>query len=61
MLIFNNEGHLVDGDQWVAVGNPDNKDWVQIGNEPYHYPGKPHNQNYGYPDWGDKEEREHHN
>ena len=53
------DGHLVDGDQWIAIGDPDNKDWFQIGNTDN--AGKSYVESYGYPPWGDKEETEGHN
>ena len=45
---------MVKDDQWVAIGTPGDKDWIQIG-AGYHYAGKSHNEDYGYPGWGDSE------
>lgn len=43
---------VYEGDVWVAcVGEDGKRDWVQIGTE--HSLGKGHNENWGYPGWGD--------
>lgn len=48
------EDNLIHGDQWVAVGTEQDKDWMQIGKGKY-YPGQSHvKDNGGYPEWGDQ-------
>ncbi len=55
--IIQKEGSLCKGDQWIAVGDKEDRDWMQIGNVHYHIPGKMHNREYGYPGWGDSDEK----
>lgn len=56
--IVQKEGSLGQGDQWIAIGDKEDRDWMQIGNAHYHYPGKMHNREYGYPGWGDSDEKQ---
>lgn len=46
------------GDWWVAcTGKDGERDWVQIGT--HHSLGKSHNDSWGYPGWGDDEDKHH--
>ena len=49
---------MIHGDNWIACGTPNDRDWVQVGTS-YHSAGKSHVAKCGgYPSWGDNEEEE---